>query len=125
MLIAILGEGSQLGSTKINVEYFDQSGMKQELPKVCLSVSPQRCHTRSTGGSGIRGGDGQANAEGCAHPQAHSRSSPGQATLPVQLRRQACSMHAGCLQACCKSILSMLPLVLVSWIILESICLGL
>lgn len=30
-------EESQLGSNKINVEYFDQSGMKQELLKVCLS----------------------------------------------------------------------------------------
>lgn len=34
-------EGSQLGNAKINVEYFDQSGMKQELPKVWPSVSPQ------------------------------------------------------------------------------------
>lgn len=86
-------------------------------------VSP--AHIALDGGIGIRGGDGQASAEVCAHPKADSRSSSGQAILPVQFRRQACSVHAGCLQACCNSILSMLPLVLVSWIILESICLSL
>lgn len=39
--------------------------------------------------------------------------------------RAFCWSIADCLQAGTNNILSMLPLVLVSWIILESICLGL
>lgn len=58
-------------------------------------------------------------------PKADSRSDAGRADLQVLFRLQSCSIHAGCMQAHCKSILSMLPLVLISGLILESICLGL